>query len=729
MENKSYVDLFAGIGLLDYALQGNQWNLSLALDHEERKFNIFKSHFNGLSRKYLIKDIFNLQSAEFPHTFLCHASFPCTDISSAGSRIGMHDGNESSAIDSLLGILYEKALNQRPSILLTENVKGLLSSNRGKDIRYLLQHYNDLGYQNDLLLLDAKNFVPQSRERIFIISTKPGIIPSSLREHKLAESWIKPKSVLKVINQNLDLKWSFLKAFPKPHRIIKLKDIIDVKDKKFWSLERTNYLYSQMSAKHKRWIDEKLNEAEYSCGTAFRRMRVRDGIKQSTAEIRVDNIAGCLRTAKGGSAKQILIIVGKGEFKVRLLNPLECARLMGAPNFFISDNISKNDYLFGFGDGLCSSVIKWLDDKYLTPIFEAKLPSHHHSTFQHITMDVLLEKDKDSIKENFKDWCFEHKDSYTNLPIKGRLYGALIVLYNFSINSESSPWGFKNTLKVNSTDKGDHFGDRSIKNHTSHKIRLTLTQLGRTDLIPNFGGESGRTSTGTKRAGFDIIQIVNRHVKKYLSSDYRIQGIACVELLTSLVLIELDRHAKMGGIEVAYSPNETIANFLSKIILFPASNSGAILQHLVGAKLEMRYESKPDVIIKHHNSSTADYQINRKGDFDIGNSVIHVTKSPNIDHFRKALSNAKSGRTTYILIPSDRMGLSDSAKDLDKDYKSKVNIFSIEQFLAQNIDEISLFRKEISFHQLRKLLIKYNELIDFYENDSSLKIIIPDFGE
>jgi len=100
-----------------------------------------------------------------------------------------------------------------------------------------------------------------------------------------------------------------------------------------------------------------------------------------------------------------------------------------------------------------------------------------------------------------------------------------------------------------------------------------------------------------------------------------------------------------------------------------------------------------------------------------------------MDHFRKALENAKSGRTTYVLIPADRMGTSDMAKDIDPDYKLKVNVFSIEQFVSQNIDEISEFKKEMSIQNLELLLHKYNELIETYENDSGLKIIIPDLGK
>ena len=86
------------------------------------------------------------------------------------------------------------------------------------------------------------------------------------------------------------------------------------------------------------------------------------------AEIRFDGIAGCLRTPKGGSARQILLEVGKGEINIRLLTPKECANLMGADNFTLSG--TANEALFGFGDAVCVPVVSWIADHYLNPEIE-----------------------------------------------------------------------------------------------------------------------------------------------------------------------------------------------------------------------------------------------------------------------------------------------------------------------------------------------------------------------
>src|SRR2546425_13020412 len=86
----------------------------------------------------------------------------------------------------------------------------------------------------------------------------------------------------------------------------------------------------------------------------------------SMAELRIDGIAGCLRTPRGGSGRQILFKAGKGQYFARLLTPTECARLMGADDYRISGSL--NQALFGFGDAVCVPVIEWIAENYLNPV-------------------------------------------------------------------------------------------------------------------------------------------------------------------------------------------------------------------------------------------------------------------------------------------------------------------------------------------------------------------------
>jgi DNA (cytosine-5)-methyltransferase 1 len=85
------------------------------------------------------------------------------------------------------------------------------------------------------------------------------------------------------------------------------------------------------------------------------------------AELRTDGIAGCLRTPRGGSGRQILFKAGKGHYKVRLLTARECARLQGVPDDYVID-VTLNKALFGFGDAVCVPAVEWIAKHYLTPL-------------------------------------------------------------------------------------------------------------------------------------------------------------------------------------------------------------------------------------------------------------------------------------------------------------------------------------------------------------------------
>src|SRR5262249_23634121 len=92
-----------------------------------------------------------------------------------------------------------------------------------------------------------------------------------------------------------------------------------------------------------------------SYATAFRRVRK----KKSMAELRTDDLAGCLRTPRGGSGRQILFKACRGRYPVRLLTARECARFQGVPDSYIV-NVPLNKALFGFGDAVCVPVLEWL---------------------------------------------------------------------------------------------------------------------------------------------------------------------------------------------------------------------------------------------------------------------------------------------------------------------------------------------------------------------------------
>lgn len=365
-KSPTVADFFAGIGLVSMGLQQAGWKTVYALDYDKDKAAAYINHFGH--NHYHTKDIAQTKGHEIPSVMLAHASFPCTELSVAGSRRGIHKG-ESSSFWHFPRILKE--MRELPPFVLLENVEGLLSSDGDDGLRSILQKLNELGYYVDLLRIDASHFVPQSRVRLFMVGTHESVInrlkldDSKVRE--LKASSVRPKKIVDYILKNADLRWYFHKLPDLPTRKTSLKDIIDSKAE-WWSADRSLYLYSQTHKHQRKIIDRKKKASSYSYFTAFRRMRMRDGESRSTAEIRMDGIAGCLRTPKGGSAKQIIVRVGKGRFDARLLNEKEVARLMGADQYRINPDLSSNQVLFGFGDAVCVPALEWIGKHYLNPL-------------------------------------------------------------------------------------------------------------------------------------------------------------------------------------------------------------------------------------------------------------------------------------------------------------------------------------------------------------------------
>ena len=365
--SKTVIDFFAGIGLVRYALERRGWQERFALDHSQQKYAIYKHHFGD--DVYHIEDVHTVSISLIPPVTLVHASFPCSDTSVAGKRQGLA-GSESSAFWGFARVLDELQEN-RPPLILLENVEGFLTSNKQQDLIDALNRLNCLGYRVDLMLIDAVHFVPQSRARLFIVGVKDIVSQSSFEQDIILNqtTQARPQKITTFIRANQYIKWHLNLLPLLPKRTTMLETIIDYGEP-WWDKQRSAYLHSQMNDQHCARVFQLLVQQDYTYGTAFRRMRVRNGLKQSTAEVRFDGIAGCLRTPKGGSARQILVRVGFGQFDARLLSARESARLMGANDYTLAPTLSLNDALFGLGDAVCVPVIEWISQYCLEPLYE-----------------------------------------------------------------------------------------------------------------------------------------------------------------------------------------------------------------------------------------------------------------------------------------------------------------------------------------------------------------------
>ena len=360
---RTAAEFFVGIGLMRMGLERAGWNVIWANDIDEDKMHMHQGHFTNDDAHFCLGDVHSLDPDDIPTVSLATASFPCNDLSLAGARRGLagqHSGAFWGFIDAMKGMG-----NRRPPLVMLENVAGFLTSHDGNDFKDACLALNELGYSVDAFIVDAALFVPQSRQRLFLIGKRESRVPSHVAETlSFYESQCRPHALADFILWNPDIQWSIKSLPPIVKANTTLQDILEdlpPNSVHWWTKQRADYLLNQMSEKHRAIADRMILGKEVTYGTVFR--RVRHG--RSMAELRTDGIAGCLRTPRGGSGRQILFIAGRRRFAVRLLTPRECARLMGADDFRIT--VSLNQALFGFGDAVCVPVIQWIAENYLTP--------------------------------------------------------------------------------------------------------------------------------------------------------------------------------------------------------------------------------------------------------------------------------------------------------------------------------------------------------------------------
>jgi DNA (cytosine-5)-methyltransferase 1 len=362
-KKKTVAEFFAGIGLMRMGLEQAGWQVLWANDIDGDKMKMYRGHFADDKVHFHLGDVHAITPDDIPAVALATASFPCNDLSLAGARRGLSGQNSGAFwgfVDAIKGMG-----DRRPALVMLENVTGFLTSHDGNDFRDACLALNELGYAVDAFIIDAALFVPQSRQRLFLLGKREKRNPGHVAETPtFYESQCRPLALADFILFHPKIRWSLrnLPAIAKTET--NLADILEDlpgNSAYWWNRERAEYLFNQMSEKHRAIAERMIAGKQTTYGSVFR--RVRQG--HSMAELRTDGIAGCLRTPRGGSGRQILFAAGKGRYAVRLLTPRECARLMGADDFRIT--VPLNQALFGFGDAVCVPVIRWIADNYLTP--------------------------------------------------------------------------------------------------------------------------------------------------------------------------------------------------------------------------------------------------------------------------------------------------------------------------------------------------------------------------
>jgi DNA (cytosine-5)-methyltransferase 1 len=144
-----------------------------------------------------------------------------------------------------------------------------------------------------------------------------------------------------------------------------LVEQLDDSDNRWWPEEEVQRHQDMMEAAHYQRVAQLVKGEQISYRTFFRRRRK----GQQRAEVRPDDLSGCLRTAVGGSGKQFLIKAGQGKIKMRTMTAREYARLQGVPDHY-PITVDGVQALTGFGDAVCVPVISWIAENVLNPLVE-----------------------------------------------------------------------------------------------------------------------------------------------------------------------------------------------------------------------------------------------------------------------------------------------------------------------------------------------------------------------
>lgn len=183
-----------------------------------------------------------------------------------------------------------------------------------------------------------------------------------------------------------------------------------------------------------------------------------------------------------------------------------------------------------------------------------------------------------------------------------------------------------------------------------------------------------------------------------------------------------------GGIYVPFIASESITSYLSQVIDAAKGRYDDVLRYLVVAILGIRFGDHAVTIRSSVSPGTRTYA-EAQADIQIGDAVFFVAHQPRDEFYDEAWRNAEAGKHVYLLVPNRvQCGMEQFAELYREGFSKKVDVVGGEPFITLLLDKMANLDPNEALRQLHQLLTKYNELVARYENEPSLKIVIPDFG-
>lgn len=365
----SFYEFFAGGGMARLGL-GEAWTCAFANDFDPVKARTYRDNFADAAEHFVEGDVWKLEPSDLPgQADLAWASSPCQDFSLAGARAGLKGGRSSAFFGFWKLMEALVAEGRAPRTIVVENVVGLFTSHGGADFTALCRALASQGYRFGALEIDAAAFLPQSRPRVFVIATREAV-PEALQ----GDSPFQTRAVREAHDRlpaDLAAGWIWWRGEAPLRRNAQLADLLDPDAGADWHPpQKTAELLALMSPLHRARIEQLRAAGGRAAGGLFRRMRVENGVKVQRAEVRFDGLAGCLRTPRGGSSRQTLVVVDEGKVRTRLISGREGARLMGLPETYRLPKAATSA-LHVCGDGVAVPAVRWLAETLLEPLLAA----------------------------------------------------------------------------------------------------------------------------------------------------------------------------------------------------------------------------------------------------------------------------------------------------------------------------------------------------------------------
>lgn len=344
---------------------GAGWTCAFANDFDSKKGLSYQANW-GNSGELKVGDVKAVSIEELPGCpDLVWGSFPCQDLSLAGSGAGLK-GERSGTFYPFWNVIKSLAVDGRaPKVVAIENVCGALTSHDGEDFEAICRTFSEAGYRYGALVIDAALFIPQSRPRLFVIGVRRDIEVNSAL---LAPGPIAPfhtrrlVSSVALVDGAAKDDWLWWNLPTPPCRNSTFASIIEeCPISVTWhTAAETERLLSLMSPINLAKVTAAKRANRRMVGGVYRRTRVDErGLKVQRAEVRFDDVAGCLRTPAGGSSRQTILVVDGSSVRSRLLSARETARLMGLPDEYkLPKNYNEAYHLTG--DGVAVPVVRHL---------------------------------------------------------------------------------------------------------------------------------------------------------------------------------------------------------------------------------------------------------------------------------------------------------------------------------------------------------------------------------